>query len=273
MKVSIILPTHNGSRFIARAIEGVLNQSFQDYEFLIIDDGSLDNTPEIIRNYSYNDNRIRYIRQETNNGIIATLNHGLFLSKGEYIARIDDDDIWIDMKKLDKQVKYLDNHPDYVLVGTGYNIADENGNGIHRPNVMESDESIRKRILWAADILHPTVMFRRSAALKLGGYRHDKRTLLVEDLDFWLRLATIGKFATLPMRAVLVTIRNDSISSRKAIRQLFHAIYITYTYRKLFDHYYFSIFRRSLELIIYGLMGISPYSPIKLRIINFIRKG
>lgn len=272
MKVSIILPTYNGSRFIARAIESVLNQSFQDYEFLIIDDGSSDNTREIIQKYSCKDKHISYFRQDTNRGVIKTLNHGLYLAKGEYISRIDDDDIWIDKEKLKMQVQFLDSHPDHVLVGTGYNIGDETGNEIHRHIVMESDESIRKRILWAGDIVHPTVMFRRNVAMKLGGYCHDKRALLVEDYDLWLRLAGIGKLATLPNQAVIVTLRKDSVSSSNSILQLLNAMYITYKYRKLFDHYYYGIFRRGLDFMVYGVMRISPYSRSKMAFCRVIRK-
>src|SRR4030042_3106655 len=99
MKVSIILPTYNGGRFITKAIKSVLGQSFADYEFLIVDDGSTDNTPEIVKEFSRKDKRIRYVREETNQDFQQALNQGLQLAEGEYIARIDDDDIWIDEDK------------------------------------------------------------------------------------------------------------------------------------------------------------------------------
>ena len=123
--VSILLPAYNGSKRIEGAIRSVIGQTYTNWELLVIDDGSIDKTAEIVDNFTKNDTRIKYIKNEFNLGIQKTLNYGLRESKGEYIARIDDDDIWCDKEKLNKQVDFLNTNPKCVLVGTGVIIVDK----------------------------------------------------------------------------------------------------------------------------------------------------
>ena len=114
--ISIILPVYNGENRLKEEIESVISQSYMDWELLVIDDGSTDNIKDIIDNFVKNDSRIRYIRSETNLGIQKTLNKGLKEARGKYIARIDDDDIWIDKDKLKVQLEFLENNKNYLFV-------------------------------------------------------------------------------------------------------------------------------------------------------------
>ena len=219
LKVSIILPTYNGSRFIQRSIESILLQSFADFELLVIDDGSTDSTAEIIQEATRSDSRIVYLKNEKNLGIQKTLNKGLRAAKNEYIARIDDDDLWVDEDKLKKQVEFLDTHPDYVLVGTGVIIQNEEGAELFSFLNPQTDEEIRKKILGKNCFTHSSVMFRKSAAIKFGGYDESQETRHIEDYDLWLKLGTIGKIANLPCYSVRFTLRPGNISSKNKIVQ------------------------------------------------------
>src|SRR3989344_1852950 len=125
--VSIILPAYNGAQWIAKAIESVLAQSFSDFELLIINDGSTDDTEVIARRFAGQDSRIRYIRNEHNLGIQRTRNISLEQSHCDYIAEIDQDDEWVDRDKVKKQLDFLNAHSDHVLVGTGAIMVDSRG--------------------------------------------------------------------------------------------------------------------------------------------------
>ncbi|MBI1975146.1 MAG: glycosyltransferase family 2 protein, partial [Parcubacteria group bacterium] len=126
-KVSIGLPTYNRAKFIGKAIESVVMQSFRDWELIISDDASIDETPVIVRAWQEKDSRIHYRKNESNVGIARNINQGIRGAQGELIALIDDDDSWIPKDKLEKQIAFLDSHPDYVGVGGGMVVVDREG--------------------------------------------------------------------------------------------------------------------------------------------------
>ena len=195
--VSIILPTHNRANLLEIAVNTVIDQSFQDWELLVIDDISTDNTEELMNEFSKNDSRIQYIKLPVDKipGITKYLNYGIKIAKGKYIARIDDDDFWVDKDKLKVQVEVMEKNTEYVLTGGGVIIVDENRGELHRYYKKETDEEIRKFILSSNPFLHSTIMFTKVAAEKVGLY-HD--TVYAEDWDMWLRLGKIGKLYNFP---------------------------------------------------------------------------
>jgi glycosyltransferase involved in cell wall biosynthesis len=127
LKVTILLPVYNGTKWIEKSIRSALRQSFSDFELIILNDCSTDDTERVVFSFMSQDKRIVYIRNDKNLGLAKTLNVGLGTAKGEYIARLDADDEWIDVDKLKKQVSLLDKYPEYTLVGTGAVVVDENG--------------------------------------------------------------------------------------------------------------------------------------------------
>jgi glycosyltransferase involved in cell wall biosynthesis len=195
-KVSILLPTYNGAKYVSKAVDSVLAQSYQDWELIVIDDASADNIIDIIKDYAGKDKRISFEQNKKNLGLPGNLNKGILMSSGEYIARIDQDDAWIDEGKLEKQVKFLDNHPDFVLIGTGYRIVDSRGAHIRDVAPIADDRSIRKNILSFNPFGHATVVFRKDPAIKIGGYNPNIR--YGEDYDLWLRLGRKGMMANIP---------------------------------------------------------------------------
>ncbi len=123
-KVSVIMSVYNGDKYLREAIESILNQTFTDFEFIIVNDGSTDNSLEIIE--SYDDERIKTINNKKNIGLTKSLNKALKFAKGKYIARQDADDVSLP-NRFEKQVEYLDSHPEVALVGTSVYLIDENG--------------------------------------------------------------------------------------------------------------------------------------------------
>ncbi len=273
LKVSIILPTYNGSRFIRRSIESILLQSFVNFELLIIDDGSTDSTAEIIQEAARSDSRVVYFKNEKNLGIQKTLNKGLNAARGEYIARIDDDDLWVDENKLKKQVEFLDTHPDYVLVGTGVIIQNEEGTELFRFLNIQNDEKIRKSLLGKNCFTHSSVMLRKSAAMKFGGYDESQETRHIEDYDLWLKLGTIGKLANLPVYAVRFTLRPGNISSKNKTIQFRKDIEMIKKYKKHYPNYLNAYLRGYLRLIFYGVFSILPLAALKNKILKIYKEN
>lgn len=191
--VSIIIPTYNRANYIKRAIESVLAQTYKNMEIVIVDDGSTDKTPKVISELSKKDPRIFVLRNKTNLGIAKSLNEGIEEAGGKYIARLDDDDFWSDSKKLEKQVEFLEKHPEYVLVGGGMIKIDTKGREIKRYLFPENDEDIRKSLLVYNLFVQSTVLFRKNTWQEVGGY-NEKLNSLGEDRDLWLRLGRLGKF-------------------------------------------------------------------------------
>lgn len=266
--VSIILPVFNGQKYLARAVQSVLDQDFDNWELLIIDDGSIDTTPQIAKILSEKDSRIRYLQNSQNMGIQKTLNRGLREAKGKYIARIDDDDYWIDSTKLTQQVGFLDANPEHVLVGTGVVLKNEEGQELLRYLVPQNDEQIRNKLLAKNCFIHSSVMFNRGAVLKVGGYSEEKKWLHVEDYVLWLRLGLQGKLANLAIFSVAYTVRTDSISGLNKMVQFMSNIKLAKVYRTEYPNYSSAQIRSWARLVIYGFL--SPLAPAS--VIMFLRK-
>jgi len=210
--VTVIMPVLNGERYIRQALKSILEQSHTNLEVVVIDDGSTDDTAGAIKNL--NDARICY-QYQANEGISNAINKGLRLSKGELIAHCDADDLW-DKHKLEFQVKHMNSNPDIILSGTWASIIDENGLliGRHR-HVCESD-LIKLKLGFDNPFVHSSIIYRRCAAVSIGGYRSDADVAPPEDYDFITRMAVIGK--TENLKALLTAYRHHShgISKREA---------------------------------------------------------
>lgn len=190
--VSIIMPTHNRIRMLEKAIQSVFDQSYTDWELIIIDDASSDETEERMKELDSKEDAVRYMRipKIENKGISEYLNIGLRNARGKYIARIDDDDYWCHKDKLKLQVEFMENNPEYVVVGGGVILVDGNGDELFRYLKKETDEEIRSFALFSNPFTHATVLFKKDLALKLGGYKIIKH---VEDMELWLRMGKHGK--------------------------------------------------------------------------------
>jgi len=193
MIVSVVLATYNRAELIGKAIESVLSQTFADLELIVVNDASSDHTLEVVLRYAKKDPRIRVFTNEHNAGQVKSLNRGIKESQGKYVARIDDDDVWCDPKKLEKQVGFLESHLEYVLVGGGIIIVNEEGKEMVRFLHPKEDKEIRDMILMSAPFAHGAVVFRKDACDKVEGYNEHME--YGEDWDLWLKLGKVGKMA------------------------------------------------------------------------------
>jgi len=258
--VSIILPTYNRDKHIERAIKSVLNQSYQNMELIIVDENSTDNTPKIVSELQKQDSRIIFSKNETKLGFVKSLNKGLKIAQGKYIARIDDDDEWIDEDKIRKQVDFLNNNQDYVLVGTGVVFINESDKEMLRFLNPQSDAEIRRRLLGKNCFIHSSVMFRKKAALHFGGYNESMETC--EDYDLWLKLGTIGGLANLPIYGVNFTVTSSGLSAQKKLELIKRNIYLTKEYRDIYPNYFLSLLRGYARLLIYGYLRLDSVRKI-----------
>lgn len=187
-KVSIIMGVYNCAHVVGKAIESIQEQSFTDWEFIICDDCSTDATFTVVKEYADLDSRIILIKNNTNSRLAFSLNHCLSIAKGQYIARMDGDDIALP-DRLAKQVDFLDKNLAYNVVGGGIILFDEEGDKRLLLNKeVPSVEDMKRRI----PFFHPTIMMRKSAYDKLDGYLVSKRTLRGQDLDLWFRFYANG---------------------------------------------------------------------------------
>jgi glycosyltransferase involved in cell wall biosynthesis len=194
--VSVVVPTYNRKKYVIRAIDSVLRQTYKNIEIIIADDCSTDRTQEAIFEHYSKDPRIITFKNEINLGFPENLNKGVAIAQGKYIARIDDDDFWSDNKKMEKQVNFLENHPDYVLVGGGAIWVNEDGKEIFKFLLPEKDEDIRRRILSDDCFVHSTVVFKKNAWESARGYNKQLGTDC--DWGLWLELGKLGKFYNFP---------------------------------------------------------------------------
>lgn len=181
-KVSVILSVFNGNEYLKEAMDSILSQSFTDFEFIVIDDGSTDGSAEALK--SYDDPRIKSVSNEENIGLTRSLNRGFEMAQGEYIARMDGDDI-AHPRRLEEQVAYMDAHPDIVALGTACEEFTEHTTHIVFPYTKHP--LMHARLLFNPPIAHPTAMLRTSF-LKAESLRYDSQYTQAQDYDFWSRL-------------------------------------------------------------------------------------
>lgn len=198
-KISVIMPAYNAEKYIQQAIGSILAQTYRDFELIIIEDGSADDTAARIG--KYDDPRIIYIGFPDNQGIVEALNHGLKLSKGEYIARHDADD-WSHPERFKRQ---MDNAGDVKadIVGCSMLLVDEDG--FPQSTINYPYHVFHEQLMDKCCIAHPTVMFRREVYEKIGGYDEDFNMGCCEDYDYWLR--AVEHFRICNMSTVLYTKR------------------------------------------------------------------
>jgi GT2 family glycosyltransferase len=217
--VSVLMSVYNSARYLPQAVESILRQTFRDFEFIIIDDGSTDGSRETVERYAASDARIR-LTSRANTGLTRALNEGLSQCRGEFVARMDGDDIALPTR-FARQVEYLREHPECVCVGSRVlyiNPFDLPISGSETSSTSDhatDHDDIDRRLLEGkgGSIVHPAAMMRRDAMLRVGGYREQYNNS--EDLDLFLRLAEVGRLANLP--EVLLHYRRhlESVSHQK----------------------------------------------------------
>ncbi|WP_410772551.1 glycosyltransferase family 2 protein [Fontibacillus sp. BL9] len=210
-RASIIMPVYNNADFVMEAVDSMLGQTYKDFELILIDDGSTDGSASLISRIT--DYRVRRIYHQKNQGLVSTLNEGLGLATGEYIVRMDSDDISMP-NRLERQVSFMDQNPDIGLSAAAFASS-----GAERPKVNPANhEEIKTWLLFHCCICHPLVIMRNDLVQRLG-VRYDSNYPHAEDYELWNRLAFETKVANLPDNLLFYRQHSGQVSHRhKAIQ-------------------------------------------------------
>ncbi|MGN6626921.1 MAG: glycosyltransferase family 2 protein [Tepidisphaeraceae bacterium] len=215
--VSVVMPVFNAGAFLPKTVASVLGQTWADFEFIIIDDGSTDGSGARLRALAESDRRIRLVSRP-NRGFVASLTEALGMAQAPLIARMDADDI-ARPDRLAKQVAFMQAHPEVVVLGGAYDLIDARGRRLrtmHQPT--DHATLLRHCLAGTTPLCHPLTMIRRDALDRVGGY--DPATFPAEDLDLWLRLAAVGRLACLPDVLLSYRLHAGSISETKQAKQI-----------------------------------------------------
>jgi len=214
--VSVNIPIYNCASYLKETIESILNQTFQDFELIMCNDGSTDNSLEIAQSFAANDSRIMVITRE-NLGIVATRNELLEHSRGKFIAVLDCDDVALP-HRLALQVKYLEEHPEVVCVGGDSRLIDNKGRYLTTLVHLRGNEAINESVLAGnGAITHSCAMMRTDVLRKIGGY--DPERNFSEDLDLWLRLGECGKLENIAEPVSNFRLHAKSASELNGLKQ------------------------------------------------------
>ncbi|HVA49349.1 MAG TPA: glycosyltransferase [Pirellulales bacterium] len=214
-RCSVLMPVYNAERYVAQAVESILGQTFRDFELVIVDDGSTDRSREMLHYFAAGDPRIRLVSR-ANTGYLRALNEGLALCQGEYVARMDADDIALP-ERLQRQIAFLDRHPECLMVGSALLRIDADGDVLCEEPLPVVHDEIESR-LWSGQgaIGHPAALVRRQSLVDVGGYREEYYG--AEDHDLWLRLAERGRLANLAEPLLMCRIHTGNFTFVNAER-------------------------------------------------------
>ena len=211
--VTVLMPVYNGKKYLEEVIKSILNQTFRDFEFLIIDDGSTDNSVEIMG--LFNDARIRIERNKTNLGLIKTLNKGFGLSKGKYIARMDCDDISLP-KRLSVQVNFMEKHPEIGVCGSWIKVI-----GLKKfiNKYFQKHEELKANLLFSTSFAHPSVIIRKELIDKYN-LEYDEQYKHAEDYELWSRMVGHTNMANINKVLFHYRMHPTSISKKNSSEQV-----------------------------------------------------
>ncbi len=256
--ISIILATKNGSLYIKNAISSVQNQTYSDFELIVISDGSTDSTVDVVRELQSHDPRIKLYELKDNIGpgrardlaIRGGNIQGMTIpsSLGEYIAIIDDDDLWLSKEKLSNQKEYLDTHSDTVVIGSSHVafVNERNGHTWWLKN-SEDSEHIRKHMLGYNPIITSSVMFKKEAYITCGGF---SPLYLAEDYDLWLAMGKLGKISNVSSADTQYTIRKGSASKSRQMEMNKIVLSLAIKYRKDYPNFLYAFTKGCARIIL-----------------------
>ena len=224
--VSVVIPAYNGAAYVAASLASVLQQTYRDFEVVVVDDGSTDATAEIVSGFAADDRRVRLF-SKANSGISETLNFGLARAEAPLIARLDADDVMLP-RRLERQVQAMSGHPDLVICGSDFDCIDGAGRVLSEVKPAPHDRAEYDRMVGqqaALAFTHPTVMFRKAAALEAGGYI--RRYEPVEDMMLFSLMLRAGGYAMIvPEVLNQYRMHGTSISRNNIWKQLVMAEYV-----------------------------------------------
>ncbi len=262
--VSVILPAYNAEKYLSAALESILAQSFTDFECIVIDDCSTDSTWSIAQQYADRDARVKVLKNEKNLKLSGTLNRGIHLATGKYIARMDADD-WSYPERLAIQVRYLNDHPDTGICGGSMEVCNEKLNVQGRRAYNLTDQVIRKKIFFYSPFSHPLVMMRKSVLDMVGYYREEYNP--AEDYELYFRIGEKSLFANVPDTLLKYRVVPHSMTTGSTKKMELVTIRIRKEYAAIYG---MSFFGKIYNFLQYCSLFFIP-SKTRIRIFQAIR--
>jgi|APSaa5957512622_1039677.scaffolds.fasta_scaffold13584_3 glycosyltransferase involved in cell wall biosynthesis len=280
-KISVVFPVFNAEAYLEESITSILDQSFKDFELILIEDGSKDGSKKILKEFKKRDKRVILLENSSNLGLQVSLNKGLDVAKGKYIARMDADDLSLE-KRFEKQFNYLEKHKDIFLVGTSAEIIDNLGNKLGVLNKFDNSRKVKRKLLVSNTMIHPSIMFRNTRDLK---YR--EKFKCSEDYDFYLRIISSGrKITNLPDILLKYRLSNGSFVSTMPNQEFYfkkakefylqrrdggedNEINLTPPKEKIFKHY---SEKDDLKFKIFILLQAGESREVRKALLAFFRK-
>ncbi len=213
-KISVVIPVYNAEPYLQEAMDSIVNQTFRDLEIICINDSSTDNSPAILESYAKQDSRVVILQNEVNLGIVDTLNKGLAAASGEFIARMDSDDI-AELNRFQIQLDFMNLHPEIGICGSE---VTKFGKVNRRVKLPISSEEIRAALFFNCCLMHPTVLMRADL-LKKYNLKYDRTCNNSEDFELWTRCAEFFDLANIPRSLLKYRVHEKSISSSKEQEQ------------------------------------------------------
>lgn len=265
--VSVLMPVYNAEKYLDPAIESIVNQTFKDFEFVIIDDGSSDASWKILKSWSQKDQRIKVFRNKVNLRTTKTLNKGLKKAKGKYIVRMDADD-WSYPDRIERQYLFMEKNADIGVSGGTIEICDEKLKIINKRGYPKSDKQVREKIFRYSPFAHPSTIWRASLLKKVGGY--NENLPLSQDYELYFRIGKFSKFGNLSKTLLKLRTHSDSSS---IVKGKFQEQYTIYSRIKAFLElgYNMTLFDKLYTFTQMMSMVIIP-PKMKFWIFNFLRR-
>lgn len=220
--VSVIMPVYNCQSYIENAIKSILNQSYTNFEFIIVDDASTDGTHSIIQRFKKRDSRIILIKNKNNSGVTKSLNIALSRAKGKYIIRMDSDD-WSYPERFELQINLMEKYPDVVVSGSYVEICDSKMNTKNIRRYHLDDRNIRKHLFRYSPFAHPATIWRADILRK---ERYDERIKVCQDYELYFRMGKVGKFMNIPKPLLRLRMHEKSVSATQNDFQLKNTVLI-----------------------------------------------
>ncbi|MCK5218360.1 glycosyltransferase [bacterium] len=268
-KVSVVLPVYNAELYLKDSITSILNQTFRDFELLLIDDASQDGSFQIMEYFAKQDSRIVLVKNDTNLGLTQTLNKMIKMAKAKYIARMDNDDISLP-DRLEKQYTFMEEHPEVGVSGGTMEIIDAHGKALGKREYWESDENIRKNIFKYSPFSHPLIIMRKTVLNKAGLY--DKVFCPSDDYEIYFRIGMYSQLRNIPDVLLKYRISQTSITA-DMFKQMFAQ---TLKVRKKYackQYYTMGIFDKFYMWAQYLVLKVFPFPNFMIRIFNYLRNS
>jgi glycosyltransferase involved in cell wall biosynthesis len=260
--VSIIMPVHNAGRFLGLAINSIINQTHTSWELIAIDDGSTDNSLQILKNYAKKDRRINVFHNKKNLGVTKTANLAISKAKSTWIARMDADDIMLP-KRLEIQLKTLQKHPSVIVIGSQCTLIDQNGKKIGHKMFPTCPKAIFNMLFWACPVQQPSIMVNTTKLPKKFQW-YDPNTKTGEEINFLLRISKYGNIVNYRHSLLFYRIHGNNLSLKQNQKQVFFNLFKTRIKAVLNGQYkpsVSSLIIGIIELIIVSLLPNSLIMP------------